>query len=111
MGKNPLKWAIIPFFKCSKILLEASKPRNYTTNVGENSRSQIIFRQIFFENCRRVSLNDFLFPFFLLDLNWNLERLSSKVPLYNARDECQSKATFIEHLKEWSPALFPKACN
>ena len=37
------KWAIIPFFRCSKILGEAGKQEIYN-KCSENSRSQIVFR-------------------------------------------------------------------
>ena len=40
--KIRLKWAIIPFFRCPKILGEAGK--KFYNKCSENSRSQIVFR-------------------------------------------------------------------
>ena len=46
------KWAIIPFFRCSKILGEAGKQEIYN-KCSENSRSQIVFRT---DICQKLTL-------------------------------------------------------
>ena len=47
--KIRLKWAIIPFFRCSKILGEAGKQEILQQNCSENSRSQIVLRTDIFQ--------------------------------------------------------------
>ena len=62
----------MPFFKCSKILGEADKPRNFTTNVPKISNLKSSSEQIFSENCHWVPLtfwSDSFVLFNLLNIN------------------------------------------
>ena len=52
--KIRLKWAIIPFFRCSKILGQAGKQENFRTNPPKILDLKSSSEQIFSENCRWV---------------------------------------------------------
>ena len=58
--KIRLKWAIIPFFRCSKILGQAGKQENFRTNPPKILDLKSSSEQIFSENCRWVPLKTFV---------------------------------------------------
>ena len=101
--------AIIPFFKCSKILGEAGKPRNFTTNVPKILYLKSSSEQIFSENCRWVPLLNQTDFYRSKSFSYNFFVKSAAVVMSAKYDAMigQYKAyiQFIQFIHRWSTLL------